>query len=636
MESQISKISGYSDSEMQKYLLKADISFLHELKLFLDDKYYNTGEDPGLNDYQYDMLKEILVKRDPGYTPPIGSKIRTGDNKITLPFWLGSMNKLKPEDESELKRWIDRNKSNEYIIEDKLDGISCLLSINNGKIKLYTRGDGVVGSDISYLAPYFKNIPDIRDIKDLILRGELIMNYHTFQEKYAEEFANPRNFVAGRTGSKTVRKGLEDIDFIAYEIVGKGIMVKPADQLEFLSSIGFKVVNNTVVAEITKEILLERFLLSKQESGYEIDGIIILANVPYIRNVSGNPGYAFAFKVRLESNLIPAEVEEVEWNISKWGLIKPRIRIKPVSLSGVTITYTSGFNAKYIHENNIGPGTIIKLTRSGDVIPFIVEVVKSTFPQMPDIPYKWNDTRVDIFTEENDNIMCVKLIASFFSSLKIKHVSDATVSKMYEYGLDSIIKILSADKEDFEQIEGFGKRLAERTYDNIHEGLQNISLHTLLGASGIFGMGIGSRKLETLLNNIPDILDIYIDMPKDELYEMINNVDGFSDKTTTRIVENLPWASKFIKSVEPYIKIKTKKKNMSDLNELKAVFSGFRDKDLEEKVKQRGGKVVTSVSKNTTALVVADKYSSSSKITKAREMGIDIFDKDEFVEFFSL
>lgn len=635
MEKQLLKISKLSDKELQKYLLKTDIDFLHKVKLYVDDIYYNTGDDPILSDYQYDILKETIQELDINYTVSIGAKARPDDNKVILPFWLGSMNKLKPEDETELKRWIEKNKSSEYIIEHKLDGISCLLSTNKGKISLYTRGDGAIGSNISHLAHLIKIGKDI-DIEDMYVRGELIIKKSIFEDKFSSEFANPRNFVAGRVGSKTIRKGIEDIEFIAYEIVSKGVLVKPQNQLEYLQSLGFNTVEHIIIPEITKEILLEYFILSKTQSDYEIDGIIVQPNVPYVRNITGNPSYAFAFKVRLDSNIIEAVVEEVEWNISKWGLIKPRIRITPVNLNGVTITYTSGFNAKYILDNNIGENTIIKLTRSGDVIPFITEVVKSTEAQMPNIPYKWNETQVDIYTEENENIMCVKLVSSFFASLKIKHVSEATVSKMYNHGLDNVLKIVAATKEDFEKIEGFGKRLAERTYDNIHEGLQNVSIPLLLGASGVFGMGMGTRKVESLFQAIPDILDIYKTISKEELVELVNNVEGFSDKTTSKIVENLPWADKFIDNIKPYIKLKIVFKLSNDLKDMKVVFSGFRDKNLEEIIKQRGGKVVTSVSKNTNTLVVADKDSSSSKITKAIELGIDIYDKEEFLELINL
>jgi len=637
MEKIIKKISKYSDDELSKYFIKTDIKVLHEMKIFLDDIYYNSGLSTGLTDFQYDLLKETLQQREPDYIPPIGAKIRSGENEIKLQYYLGSMNKFKPENISELERWIEKNQAKECIIQDKLDGISCLLIIKDEKIGLYTRGDGEVGSDISYFAPYFKNIPKKRDI-NIAVRGELIMKKKTFEEKYSSEFANPRNFVSGRVGSKTVRKGLEDIDFVAYEIVSTGILMKPEDQLKILKEYGFSIVNNSILKDINVDELVSCFINAKENSEYEIDGIIVQNNVPYKRNTTGNPSYAFAFKVRLDTNLAEVEVEEVEWNVSKWGAIKPRIRIIPVNLNGVTITYTTGFNAKYIMDNQIGPGTILKITRSGDVIPFVVEVLKSTFAQMPDIDYKWSETKVDIYTQENEDTMCIKLVTSFFTTLKIKHVSEATVRKMYEHGLNNVLKIIEAQKEDFEKIEGFGKRLAERTYDNIHQGLKNISVATLLGASGVFGMGLGTKKLETLLNSIPNLLDLYDVLSEHEIYIMINNVEGFSDKTTIKIVENLKWAKKFLKNMSPYITLKEETiiNTENDFEGIKVVFTGFRDIILEQKIKERGGKVLTSVSKNTSILVVDDIHTGSSKAQKAKELDIPIYEKEEFLIKFNL
>jgi NAD-dependent DNA ligase len=430
-----------------------------------------------------------------------------------------------------------------------------MLISKKGKTKLYTRGDGIIGSDISYLTHYLKNIPK-KINEDIAIRGELIIRKDVFTKKYSSEFKNPRNMVAGRIAGKTARSGLEDIEFIAYEIIDNHTLIKPEEQLLKLVEMDFHVVNYSIVNSLKIENLIEIFMNFKDNTIFEIDGIIIQPNIPYKRNKSGNPSYAFAFKVRLDTNLVDAEVEEVEWNISRWGLLKPKIRIKPVFLNGVTITYTSGFNARYIEDNQIGPKSIIKLTRSGDVIPFIVEVIKKTKAQMPDIPYKWNETHVDIYTEENENIVCIKVITNIFASLNIKHVSELTVSKLYNHGLDNLLKIIYASKEDFEDIEGFGKRLAERTYNNIHAGLQNISLSTLLGGSGIFGRGIGAKKIQVLLQEIPDILELYSTISKKKLFKMINEVKGFSDKTTKNIIDNLPWAIKFVEKMKPFISIK--------------------------------------------------------------------------------
>lgn len=631
----ISKISKYKENDYKNFLNNTDLEILHKIKLFVDDIYYNTGKDSGLSDYNYDLLKEFLEKKDPDYIVPIGIKIRNGENRIKLPFYMGSMDKYKPENKKQIKNWLKKNNSEDYIIESKLDGVSCLLVMKNGKIKLYTRGDGNVGSDISYLSQYFNTIPKNTNY-DLVVRGELIIKKETFVKKYSKKFANARNMVSGKIGSKTIKEGIKDIDFVAYEIVGDGIMESPKTQFNLLKNLGFSIVKNKIIKNINTEILSKELIDFKKSEQYQIDGIIIQTNKKYKRNKSGNPKYAFAFKMRFSDNIVKTEVISVEWNVSKWGQLKPRIKIKEVSLGGVKINYTSGFNAKYINDNKIGKGSVINITRSGDVIPYIVEVLKSSEnPDMPEIEYQWNETKVDIYTTKYGEKMCVKLISSFFSELGIKHVSESTVAKLYKNGYDSLLKIIMATKQDFLKIDTFGERLVERTYNNIHNGLQNIPIYIVLGASGIFGYGLGTRKIKKLLKDIPDLLQIYKNKDKSEMFDMIMKVDGFSKKSTSKIVDNLFWADKFIIALSNFATFKKEKEvSNNKLKDKKIVFSGFRDKNLEENINIMGGKVNSSVSKNTDFVIVIDRNNTSSKIQKAQKLNIQIIEKDEFIKIY--
>lgn len=685
-ENLIFKISKYSEEELQLYVHTEDLSILHQIKIYSDDLYYNTGKSSGLEDWQYDIIKEALKERDPDYVIPVGVRIRQYENRVQLPYWLGSMDKISvqsailfyykdveeqvkselgknanqititervekmweniskseqdkyrkkavSEFEHELASWISKNRSSEYIIEDKLDGVSCLMVMKNGKIKLYTRGDGLVGADISYFAQYFKTIPKDLNVT-LNIRGELIMKEDVFRKNYSEEYANPRNMVSGIIGAKTIRKGLRDIDFIAYEIVGEGEMNKPSDQLEYLQSLGFTTVRQEVVNNFTVESLMETLIRFKDTVLYEIDGIIVQPNISYERNTFGNPEYAFAFKMRMGENVVEVPVVGVYWNVSKWGQLKPRVEIKPVQLQGVTITFTTGFNAKFIVDNSIGPDAIIKITRSGDVIPYIVEVVKkASEPDMPDIPYRWNETMVDIFTEEHGDKMCIKLIANFFAKLGIKQVGEQRIAKIYAAGYDSLIKIMAVSKQELSEISGFGSRMAEVVYENIHKGLKNLSLPLVLGSSGIFGFGIGSKKIITLMEDFPNILDIYDTMSKSELLERILRVEGYSEKTAQKIVENIDWAKKFIQAMKHFATFKEKILIGDNMKGMKVVFTGFRDKKLEEDIVLRGGKITTSISYLTSILVVISKESKQSgKIKKALDLGIEILTKEEFIE----
>lgn len=641
MEEGIRKISLLSIDKFKKNVNKLDIEKLRLFKEYCDDIYYNS-EKTILSDEQYDILKEILIKKDQKYIEKVGSKIRDDDNRVELPFWLGSIDKIKNDNPSSLERWLNKNKFDKYILENKLDGISCLLISKNNEIFLYTRGDGKIGADISYLCKYFKNIP--KNIKENIaIRGELIIKKEIFEKKYKSSFANPRNMVSGIVGSKSFKDGLNDVDFIAYEIVDQ--ILKPSEQLKKLEKLGFQTVYNRTYENIDIENLEEELIYSKNNSIYEIDGIIVQSDSEYERNTSGNPKYAFAFKMMIGENIVETEVEDVEWNTSKWGILKPRIKVKTVHLNGVNINYTTGFNAKFIYDNKIGKGSVIKITRSGDVIPYIVDVVKrSKEPSMPD-NFKWNESKVDIIID-NTNIsetdeMNIKMITSIFEKLNVKFVSEKTVEKIYNEGYETFLDIIKMKKEDLLKIKGIEDKLATKIYENIRNGLSEMTLPLLIGASGVLGFGIGVKKINALFDSYPEILEDYNNIDKEIIIKNIVNVEGFSDKTANKIYENLENANKFLKDVNPYIcwkieSIKEKEQNIekSLLSDKKICFSGFRDKDLEKQITERDGKVTTSVSKNTYILIVKDIEDNSSKIKDAKKNNVEIIEKDKFIKKF--
>ena len=633
MNLKLLELSQYDTKDFIKILKKNKLDILKNMKEYLDDKYYNTGEVSEFTDEQYDILKEIITNYDINEKKKVGSKIREDNNRVKLPHWLGSLDKIKAEEVNKLENWKKKNSEDEYIIENKLDGISCLLFYDNEKVKLYTRGDGIIGADITHLLEYIKNIPLLKN--KISIRGELIIQDKIFKEKYSKDNSNGRNMVSGLVNAKSLRDGIEDIEFIGYEIIlDEEKQSKPFTQLELLKKYGFTVVNHVIIKndELSIDNLSEILIENKSKSIYDIDGIIIQTNKEYIRNKKDNPKYAVAFKMTISDNLIEAEVEYVEWNISKHKLLKPRIKIKPVNLNGITISYASGFNAKYIVEKSLGKGSIIEITRSGDVIPFIVSVIKpSKEPDMPKVLYKWNENNVDIIVEEDEeNIAEIKMISSFFSNMGIKNISDATVEKIYNSGYDTLIKIFKAKKDDFEKIEGFQKKLSEKIYTNIHSGLKNITKDVLLGSSGIFE-GIGKRKLKVLFDNFPDILDVKLS--DKEMLEKIINIEGFSDKTGEKIILNLNKAREFLEEVNPYVVYENKKEeNTEKLKDITVLFSGFRNEELEKQIILNGGKVLTSVSKNLKILIVKDKVNTSLKIEKARKLNIDILFEGEFIE----
>ena len=176
------------------------------------------------------------------------------------------------------------------------------------------------------------------------------------------------------------------------------------------------------------------------------------------------------------------------------------------------------------------------------------------------------------------------------------------------------------------------EKSAERIYTNIRNGLQNIKLSTLLGASGIFGFGIGRKRVEALLLDIPDLLTVYKTRSKEDMINEITKVEGFSVLTATKIVNNLKYADLFVQRIMPYISFQKNNRISNIFTGHKYVMTGFRDKKLEDEITNRGGKVTTTVSKNTTGLIIADKKAVSSKLEKAIELNIPVYDRQEFLE----
>ena len=687
MNKKIKQISRFSDLELQEYFNREPLKLLHEMRAYLRDIYDNTDKFSGLTDWQYDMLVDILEERNPDYVMPVGSKVRSGTNRTKLPYWLGSMDKIKMDPEFQdmnvtdmrdmlieeekglskidnedgeetrdtkahitkikqqilqlrfLEKWLNNNKG-PYLMEDKLDGVSCLLTHKDGKIKLYTRGDGVIGADISYLAPYFDTIPkDL--IEDINVRGELIMPTALFKKKWASKYANPRNLVAGRTGAKTVKEGIGDIKFVAYEIVGKREMAKPSEQFRHLKTLGFTVVRHQCVKSVSLKLLAKTLLEWKKYSPYEIDGIIIQSDRSYKRNTIGNPSYAFAFKMRIGSNLVEAKVVRVLWGLSKWGLLKPRVEFEPVQLMGTTVRYASGKYGKFIYKNKIGPGAIVKLTKGGEIIPDIIGIVKSA--KEPDLPkppceWKWNESKVDIIGLKNCGEICVKILLNFLQKMGFKGFGIQTVRKLYAAGIDSILRILTVTHQKLREA-GFGQKTSDLMINSIRKTLAaGMDLSKLLGSSSVLGPHMGSKKIALLLDTYPNIIEDQKTMNDEELYKQISLIPGFGRILSQTTTKNLRWAAKFVTAMSYVTKFTTKKKVLEGPLKgytviVTGTLPGYKRKDAAALVESAGGEYSNNIRTPKFGLeqiVIAANNPGKNKIVAAKKYGIKIYNSDEF------
>jgi NAD-dependent DNA ligase len=211
----------------------------------------------------------------------------------------------------------------------------------------------------------------------------------------------------------------------------------------------------------------------------------------------------------------------------------------------------------------------------------------------------------------------------------VKQINEGVVSKLVKSGFDTILKILGASVEQLRCIPTFKDKMSNRIFNNIHETLKNVCIPDLMYASGCFGFGLAKRRINLLFNSIPTLLE------HDVKIEDIEKVEGFSTKSASKIVENMESFKKFLQDISQYIHIQNNITKSLSLQDNKYVFSGFRDKELEDYIVSNGGSVVASVSSKTTCVVVPDITSTSLKIEKAKELNIPIILKSEIYNFFN-
>jgi NAD-dependent DNA ligase len=263
-----------------------------------------------MNDNEYDLIIERIKFLDPKnkYLKKIGSEIETKKQKVKLPYFMGSMNKIK--EEQIIENFLNKYEKG-FCISDKLDGISALLVIGKEN-KLYTRGNGIIGMDISHLLDKI-NI-DVTGIDNGVsIRGEIIITKKNFK-KYEMKMANARNMVSGIINSKKIQE-THDIDFVAYELIEPWKNIKK--QFQFLNNTKLKIVNHFFVDTFTKNDLIKYLIKRKSDSDYECDGLIVSFINPLSRSLEKNPEYAFAFKDSDLNDTVNVQVLQVEWNISK-------------------------------------------------------------------------------------------------------------------------------------------------------------------------------------------------------------------------------------------------------------------------------------------------------------------------------
>ena len=625
-----------------------------ELLIECDDAYSNLEEDAKgspLTDREYDLLKRKAFALDPAneYFIKVGSDVRGG--KIKLPYQMGSLNQVY---EGEVGDWVKKyNLDNKDVVyTHKLDGVSCMIVYNNGVMSIaYSRGNGIEGADITRHIKAIPSVPtSVAPIEYLVVRAEVIIKKDLFAQKYAADYKNPRNFVAGAMNRKQTDDSiLKDLEVIVYEIVSSSFSIQFTKNrsLDLLRQYGFTVVDScTVLGKTLDDVFLENtFKQVRNISDYELDGLVITvddyASLQTQSNSSSlNPEHSVKYKVLDDDSIVETYVLDVHWEVSQHGYLKPRVEIVPVELFGTTVKFATGFNAGYISDFGIGRGAKIRITKSGMVIPYIVSVVSSVTPSLPPADayggWVWNDTKVEAVVINKEHPAIVqKQVLNFFEKFKVDQLKEATLNNIWNVlpssKYDDVICDI-CDLTESEWLKAIGAN-GSKIYNSLHTRLQNATMETFLGASMHMGVGFGVRKAKKLLKDMQDV--------DNELWSLttaqIVAKEGFDVKTAASVINGLPATKALLERLKTMGLINfIMEKKTSELSAVNVVMTGFRDADLQYQIESKGGKVGSGVSKKTTHLLAVDVASTSGKTQKARELGVKIMTPDEFKFEFDL
>ena len=697
-----------SDIKFTKTGLKALVTkptaFLEQLKeddliaLYqnLQYAYYNSGK-PLVSDDIFDIVQEYIKKRFPKHAilKSIGAHIGDDDKrKEVLPVYMGSLDKVK-SDPKQLDSFKVKYPGS-YVVSDKLDGISALLVYesasasngNNASIKLFTRGDGKVGQNISHLVPFINGIPATSGIPGTcIVRGELIMTRDAFT-KYGKG-ANARNTIAGLVNAKVPDLQIaKNAAFVAYTLIEP--VKTPREQMSAMAKMNFRVVPNQVIngPDLTFEHLSELLATRRMKSDYEIDGLVVSHDLVHPLVTGKNPDTAFAFKHLVTLDTAEVIVTEIVWSLSKDGLLKPVVEFGAVRLTGVSIKRATGFNAEYIKSNKIGPGARLLITRSGDVIPYIMQTLApaaSGEGALPDMPPAYIWVGKDIKVVEKSDGQDMKQLENFFDKVEIKGMRGGIVKKLYEdAGIKSAKEFLHMKEADIATVAALKNKWP--LILEAKEKIRNASCVKLMQASNMFGQGFGERKLKAITVAIPAAMSPGTAVTVDEL----RAVEGVSTLTAGKFITGLAAFRVFMKDIglscgtakavkavkavkgkavkakAPAKKPTTKKSgasssaskvsassassasnastdsdsDSSDEEQEQAqtfagqviVFTGFRNKVWEAYVEERGGSIGSGVTKSTTLVVAKDAHApvKTGKVKAAEDKGIRLVDMEEF------
>ena len=633
-------------------------------------KYY-VDDNPSITDQEYDDYYNELLKLEKKYpnlkrsdspTLRVGGKVVDKFEKVTHESPMLSFDDIFNEDEIVLfdERIKKTCPNATYTLEPKMDGLSGSLLYEKGVLKrAATRGDGLIGENITHNVETIKSVPlRLNKELDIEVRGEIYMSKASFERcnKEKEErgenlFANPRNAAAGsvrQLDSKIAAK--RNLDFMAYFIPNPdkyGIKTQ-GESLAFLKELGFKTnYNLNGLAKGVNDIInyIDDLGSKRHDLPFEIDGVVLKVNsledeakLGFTERV---PRWGIAYKFPAEEVL--TTLKEIKFTVGRTGKITPNALFSPVHVAGSVISKATLHNEDYCLDKDVRVGDVISIRKAGDVIPEVVEVKKERRTGK-EVPFKMIENCpmcASKLVKEDANYFCkndlcparkMEGLIHFASrnTMNIDGLGERIIEDFYNMGfIKSIsdIYLLSNHKEDLIELEGFGEKSVNNLLESI-ENSKNNSLEKVLFALGIRYVGKKTAKiLAKRYKNIDNIINVNIDelTNVNDIGEIIAKSvrTYFDDPSNLKLIEDLKKLG---------LNFEYKNDSSDDtLSGMTFVLTGtlekYKREELTKILEDKGAKVTSSVTKKTTGVIVGDK--PGSKYDKALKLGVKIYNEED-------
>ena len=648
--------------------IKEYISKLNQKLINLSKKYYQ-DDNPKVSDQTYDAFYkqyQDLIKQHPHLEPQnsilkqVGFKADNRFKKVKHQNKMLSLaNAFNFDDllkfDTQIKKQLHTNQEIEYIVEQKIDGVSISLHYDKGKLKQgITRGDGLVGEDVTHNILSISDIPQVIQFKGSIeFRGEIFMRKGVFKKLNSQglKLANPRNAASGslrQLDSNIVKE--RQLSAFIYNLPNayKYKINSQKEALEFIKKQGFKINSrNKFVKNIKESLSIVNQLTSEREKhDYEIDGIVIkVNNISWYEEIgytSKFPKYMIAYKFPEET--ATTELLDIFPTIGRTGRVTYNAKLSPVRLAGTTVSAATLHNAEYIEEIKINVGDIVKVKKAGDIIPKVLGVFKKNNNKKWQPAINCPSCHENLFKKHGEvdqyciNVDCPQKNISKFehfvsrTAMNIEGVSDKLIQTFLDNNIiNDLPSIFDIPQKINQILELPGFKI--KSFSNISSSIEKakeVSLSKFIFALGI--RHIGQKNAKVLAKRFGTLQAIVNAKNED-----IINIRDFGPKASESIINYFSHSSnhEMIESfIEKGVKIKEYKVPVSNkLQGLTFVLTGTLTKGREEFkkiIEKHNGNVATSISAKTNYLLAGKK--AGNKIEKARSLDVKIINEKELLQ----